>query len=972
MRAPKEVIELIERFRTHLNSYHAPAYKEAHVRQEFLNPLISALGWDIANQRGYDEAYKEVIHEDTVTVEGARKAPDYSFSIGGKLLFYFEAKKPSVDLKEDAAAAYQLRRYAWSAGLPVSLLTNFEEFAVYQGHPVLPDPSDKASTARVVYFTVDDLAEHWEKLCDLFSRDAVVKGSFDRFAKGPKGKRGTAAVDDAFLLEIEKWRDVLARNFALRNSRLTEGDLNAAVQRTIDRIVFLRICEDRGIERYGRLQATLGKAGIYGRLTALFREADQRYNSGLFHFEREPGRPEHHDDFTLKLEVDDEPLSQIVRSLYFPESPYEFSVISGEILGKVYEQFLGKTIRLTPAHRAVVETKPEVRKAGGVYYTPAHIVNHIVERTLGPLVKGKTKAQVAKLRVLDPACGSGSFLVGAYRFLLKWHRDLYLRNPKRFRKELVGTKLATAERKRILKNSIFGVDIDRQAVEVTKLSLLLAVMEGETQQTLDHQLRLFHERALPDLGDNIKHGNSLIGTDYRDTPDLGALSGEERTAINAFDYASEFKAGDFDAVIGNPPYDVMEKERNASSWPHWMLARYVRVHPEYEAALGGKLNLFRFFIVRSLQLTRQGGRFGMILPLALLADVSCASTRKHLMLSSKHLVASCFPQKDNAARRVFRDAKLSTAIITCMRHPVAKTESARIEVNVYPWDSFDDAPRTSNVAYRDAALLDPENLPIPLVNEEEWVLCRRVHRAAGVIRLGDESAFSITRGEINQTIYRKYITDDGRMARLLKGVEVRRFGLNVKLKQGRREWFDEKAFLKDFPDGRPVSRLQRIATQRITGVDERVRVVAALVEPTYYFADSTNSIVVRPGTKYRAEYLLGLLNSKLFQWRFRLTSTNNNVGTNELESLPFRQINFAIANQKTAHDRLVELVERLTDLLHKRRTTKGAEAIEQLERLIEGTDRLIDEHVLALYSLPKTVLPALDRPQPSPEGGGNS
>ena len=244
--------------------------------------------------------------------------------------------------------------------------------------------------------------------------------------KGRKGKKGTATVDEAILADIEEWRDALAKNLALRNPTLSVEELNVAVQRTIDRILFLRICEDRGIEQYGCLQSLLERPGIYQQLLELFHRADTKYNSGLFHFNAEAEWDEMPDSLTPGLLVDDVVLKKIIKRLYYPESPYEFSVISPVILGQVYEQFLGKVIRLTEGHQARVEYKPEVKKAGGVYYTPQYIVDYIVQHTVGELVKGKTPREVAPLRVLDPACGSGSFLIGAYQYLLDWHLDWYI------------------------------------------------------------------------------------------------------------------------------------------------------------------------------------------------------------------------------------------------------------------------------------------------------------------------------------------------------------------------------------------------------------------------------------------------------------------------------------------------------------------------------------------------------------------
>ena len=220
--------------------------------------------------------------------------------------------------------------------------------------------------ARIRYWSYEDFIGQWDEIAAVFSKIAVLKGSFDKYAITAKGKKGTAQVDDAFLDEIENWRLQLAKDLARNNAGLSQRDLNWSVQQIIDRIIFLRIAEDRGLEPYGQLQGLKTGRGIYGQLTDLFKKADDRYNSGLFHFKAEAGRPEEPDRLTPKLKTSDDTLSEIFGNLYYPESPYEFSVLGADILGNVYERFLGKVIRLTAGHQAKVEEKPEVKKAGGV------------------------------------------------------------------------------------------------------------------------------------------------------------------------------------------------------------------------------------------------------------------------------------------------------------------------------------------------------------------------------------------------------------------------------------------------------------------------------------------------------------------------------------------------------------------------------------------------------------------------------
>ncbi|MFH1970620.1 MAG: DNA methyltransferase, partial [Verrucomicrobiota bacterium] len=619
MPVPQEILKLVERFDAQREAYQSGKYNEAQIRAEFIDPLFKALGWDIHNEQGYAEAYKDVIHEDAIKIGGATEAPDLCFRIGGTRKFFVECKKPSVNIKDDVHPAYQLRRYAWSARLPLSILTDFDEVAVYDCR-AKPNKNDSSAISRLMYFTSNQFAEKWDEFSAIFSRDAVLKGSFDKYAEGTKGKKGTASVDDAFLEEIERWRDMLARNIAMRNEKLSQRELNFSVQRIIDRIIFLRICEDRGIEPYGRLMTLRNGERVYPRLCEFFQRANERYNSGLFHFQREKDRPEAPDELTLSLKIDDTVLKDIVGNLYYPESPYEFSVLPADILGQVYERFLGKVIRLTAGHQAKVEDKPEVRKAGGVYYTPTYIVDYIVKNTVGKLLediishkgtkspRNATLKDVAKLKILDPACGSGSFLLGAYQLLLDWHLVQYMkepekwakgREPKLYQHHKSGWRLTTAERKRILLNNIYGVDIDSQAVEVTKLSLLLKVLEGESQETITKQFELFHQRALPDLGSNIKCGNSLIGPDfYKDRQ--GELFGEdEMYRINAFDWQAEFaeifKVGGFDAVIGNPPYVLGRETFDEAE------KRYFSNHYD---AFGGKYDLYIYFTEKAVRLVR--------------------------------------------------------------------------------------------------------------------------------------------------------------------------------------------------------------------------------------------------------------------------------------------------------------------------------------------------------------------------------
>ena len=298
MPAPDSILKLVDHFAALTANLRQARYNETQTRREFIDPFFEALGWDVSNRAGYSEAYKDVIHEDALAVEGRSRAPDYAFRVGGRRVFFVEAKKPSVNLSEGHAPAFQLRRYAWTAKLPLSILTDFEEFAVYDCRSK-PNPADKPAQHRLMLLNYRDYPARWDELYNIFSKEAVLQGRFDAYAETSRGKKGTADVDDDFLATIEGWRKALALNLALRNPSLTERDLNYAVQMTIDRILFLRIAEERGIERTDQLKDIAAEGEIYAGLVQLYRLADQRYNSGLFHFGAEKNRSTHPDTLTL-------------------------------------------------------------------------------------------------------------------------------------------------------------------------------------------------------------------------------------------------------------------------------------------------------------------------------------------------------------------------------------------------------------------------------------------------------------------------------------------------------------------------------------------------------------------------------------------------------------------------------------------------------------------------------------------------
>jgi hypothetical protein len=1066
---PEAILKLVERYEFHQAAYKRGQFNETQLRREFVDPFFRALGWDVDNDKGYSELYKEVIHEDPIRIRGSTEFIDYAFRIGGSRKFIVEAKKPAVNIKDDAGPALQIRRYAWNARLPLSILTDFEEFAVYDCTKK-PMPGDSAATARIAYFTYKEYPAKWEWIASIFAQESILQGSFDRFAEGTKGKKGTATVDEAILAEIEEWRDALARNIALRNADLSVGELNVAVQRTIDRILFLRICEDRGIEKYGCLQELLEGQDVYQRLLGLFQRADTRYNSGLFHFNAEPGWDEMPDALTPGLAIDDAVLKNIIRRLYYPLSPYEFSVISPVILGQVYEQFLGKVIRLTAGHQAKVEYKPEVKKAGGVYYTPQYIVDYIVKHTVGELAKDATPRGIAKVRVLDPACGSGSFLLGAYQFLLDWHLDWYIQNlvpviaekpatspevrallpepaPRTGRSRSTpgeagrsggaggpggsgvtgdvegagraagagraggtagagaargGTalpiyksangsasrarsdwKLTIAERKRILLNNIYGVDIDTQAVEVTKLSLLLKVLEEESEENVSRQLKLFDERALPSLHQNIKCGNSLIGTDIYADVQVTLDDPEVVKRINAFDWDREFpeimQQGGFDAVIGNPPYVRQESIKEQKG--------YFQAH---YATYQGTADLYVYFIEKGISLLRKGGNFSYIV------------ANKWMRANYGKPLRSWLKSKRIEEIVDFGDLPVFTTATT---YPCV----IRVK-NDAPGDSFQ-AISVENLSFTnltDYVSQHGHQVELKNLDDSGWTLTdpksqellKKIQKAG--IPLGEYVEGKIFYGiktglnkafVIDEATRQKLIQEDPKSAELIKpflvGRDIKRYQSpdnrgkylilipngwtnqqsgNIKNKW---QWFKEQypTLARHFAPFEEEGQTRwdkgeywwelrtcdyyedfekpKILYPEICGKPE-----FTLDNSSYYTNNKSFLISIND------KYLLGILNSKLNLFLFEQMLPKLRGGffmpaSVVLREFPIRTINFSDPADKARYDKMVTLVERMLALHKQRADVKTDHEKNLIERQIEVTDKQIDALVYELYGLTK-------------------
>lgn len=978
-RFEKEIVRLVGIFEKNHSHYQQANYDEASLRQEFLNPLFAALGWDVENKAGSIPTRREVEVESRTRIGGRNRRADYLFRTEGYDRFVCEAKKPATIL--DRREAFQAKRYAWNKGVPLAVLTDFEDLKVYVvgGRPH-PDKPEEGEWKTWHYRQFPDAAhELWE----LLSRERVAAGAIELAidALPKKAKAGgrakqqwilkpdrSRALDTDFLNFLDKARQQLASDLYKHNDHadlLRDNRLNEAVHRILDRILFLRICEDRDIDTGIRLDSIVetwrrgsggetggrGRRGLILEEPPVFRSGDsggnQLWSAVVSHFRALDRRPPSHvpffngnlfkPHFCEDLKIGNDWIAGFITELSNEESPYLFDVIPVEILGTIYERFLGKVVR--PHGKGItVEEKPEVRKAGGVYYTPRYIVDYIVEQTVGNLVAEQSPEATLKIRILDPACGSGSFLIRSFeRMCEHWQRWL-TRNPAKRKKtwcrvdpETKDVHLTVDLKRRILTHNIFGVDLDAAAVEVTQLSLYLKMLEGENRTTLQRERELFAEAAalLPPLHDNIKCFNSLIGSDFSVVPD-------DLLRVNAGDWSVQFpqimKAGGFDAVVGNPPYVLLQEEFRDDS----QLAYFKGV---YEAA-SFKLDTYHLFIERALKLCRPKGRTSLITPSNFLSNNHLGGLRRLILGRSQPTEVLVI----NGG--VFEAASVDTAIMVCVAGKAAKSAFPLTQATA----SISGLRQIDQVQVDpERALREPRALFTSGVSNSASDLWDRIvlsTRALGTIadvnfgkQLRDRNTFLTDVIKVQS----KNVMPDTHVP-CVTGKDVERYFvrwsnlacLNDRIAQCGGCW-DEA---KHGAVGKLLTR--QIGRYPTFGID---------VEG-FHCLNTIFMVTLREDSGIRPEFLLGVLNSRLLRalWIGRFydqRKTFPKIKGTYLKELPIP----TVTSSRRSHDILVALVDKMLALVPRLRTAASAAEQATLRNAITATDQQIDALVYELYGL---------------------
>jgi adenine-specific DNA-methyltransferase len=732
-------------------------------------------------------------------------------------------------------------------------------------------------------------------------------------------------MDESFLETLDSFRAELARSFKHRNAELGSEDLTEITQRTLDRLVFMRFLEDKLIESEPIVEA-LGDSGTaWQDFVSASRRLDGTYNGIIFKRHSILDSP--------SFRVDENVFEDVREHLAHTNSPYAFNYIPIHILGSIYERFLEKTI-VTTDHRAEVKKKPEVRREGGVYYTPEYVVRYIVQQTVGKLIADKAPPDIRELRFADIACGSGSFLLAIYDSLLRRHAAYYNArgNKKKARnagciEAADGTfHLSLRQKREILVNNVFGVDIDPQAVEVAQLSLYLKLLEEETTASRRHYQLEFGEALLPNLSNNIRCGNSLVDWDFES--DL--FTGADEKHYRPFDFQAAFpeafSRGGFDCIVGNPPYG-MEAD---TSLKKYFDTKYDTVEGRYDR--------YEVFLERAYQLCREKGLVSYIIPSPFLTNVYTRQLRRYLLQNSD------IEEIVNFSVPVFKDPTVHSCVVTLARR---RSADHAIQIRKSVTSSAELSNDFDYSMPQNAALENPNSTIDIFVDAAATAILQKLERAG--IALG---TICYIRQCIKTGNDARYVQLAGRKPgrewkKSSRGRSIERY---VTLESNL--WVKYGSWL-----ARNWANTSFYETPKIGVREAGNHIVATIDKENRYFLSSLYSVYPKAGIVLDLRLLLGILNSSVATYYIRKIAYELTQGaftkirTNQLARLPLPVDDSGRPRSDRLCRQVTMLVDRMLVAKNQLRIAESDRNRSLYEHKCAAIERRIDSAVAELYQL---------------------
>jgi len=900
--ARQEVAKLVAKYQS-LDERAIRSHSEADTRRVFLMPLFHALGWDVYSR-------EEVAEE----VKAASGRVDYVFKLHGVSQFYLEAKALRVDLTRPDYIK-QAITYAYNKGITWAVLSDFEGLQVYN-----------AQTGRLfINLSYENYLRDFDDLW-LLSKEAFQNNALNEKAEKYGALPPRLGIEQRLYNQLRQWREELFNQLHLYNEELSVSQIDEVIQRLFNRLIFIRNCEDRGIEEKVLLSVVnewrgSGRKGeLIERLQSVFRDFDGYYDSDLFAYH-----------LTDEVFIEGTTIEHIISGLYEIPSgmaSYDFSIIDADVLGAVYEQYLGHVAAVVKQRAKEAQarmdlglpteetyemvSKKQRRKEHGIYYTPKFVTNYIVKETVGRFLKERSHNEILNLKILDPACGSGSFLIRAYDELLGYHA---------YQRSKPVSELDQWERRAILLGNIFGVDLDMQAVEIACLNLLLR--------------SLARRETLPSLADNIRQGDSLIsGTEE----ELKSYFGDNWREKKPFNWEQEFKDimanGGFDVVIGNPPYvQLSMEEKLPFGLKDFLLDKY--------KSSMGRLNTFGFFIKRGIELLRDGGYLGFIIPNTILTQDYYEELRRSILETCAIETIASFVDLP------FRDAVVENAVLILEKNKSEKIRNSN-KVAVYKVNeelSFElDKSITQEIFSQshkcsfNIHIDESRTLLRKKLEESSWPLSKFVNTNQA-IALKHERERWVSKTKIDES-YKPLLVGGRNINRYLIAWDKHYLHYD---RAGIHSGGDEEKFVVK----------EKIFFRRVAD-----RLIGTLDTNQFYGLHTLVVMTLKEETPFDIRFILALFNSKLLNFYYRsvFASTKkvfSEIGARQVARLPVKSLNLSTLEDKKMHDALVALVDKMLELNKRLAPIRDTYCNErdELLREIKRTDAEIDQKVYQLYGL---------------------
>lgn len=684
----KKINDLANQFQTLKMSGSLDLSSEATARS-WIESLLAIFGWNSKDPYEVDQEVTlgPVEEAQLQEIESSHKRPDYLLCAKSKSLVFIDAKKIGLEIIDSKKSAFQIRSYGWSAGHPFAVITNFNELAIYDCR-YKPNKDQPADVARLFYCTFDKFVDHFDVLRRHIDRDFVLSGeAFDLYTQGDRPS-GTKKLDEDFSEHIREWRLKFANDIFSTNNTLSVEGLSESTQILIDRFIFCRVAEGLKIVENDTLLNLSKQKKSWTAVKKYFEDqCKEKFGGFLFS----------NSNALRSIVVSDDIIKSFVESLYYP-SPYRFDVITPVLLGNIYERYLGRKLEIK-GRKVTDDFKEEYQKTKGAVYTPEYVVRAICEKTISSLAEKRKFNEIKDLKVLDPSCGGGSFLLGVFDYIQNLmvsrysekkvsenEKRLFWENPRSGK-----VQLRINAKRELINTNIYGVDIDPQAVEVARLSLSLKALESASLEPIAlRELGLLDSLLIDGIGDNVKLGNSLVDSrifDFANTlTDRNKRKLEIQNGIRQnldvlkklkvfdWDRPENFKAvldlGGFDAIVGNPPYIEIKHYKEHSPVMH----HYLSESGHYVSCGSGKTDISMPFIERSLNMLKPSGRLGFIVQTRFFKTNYGESARN--MLSNSKSLEQIF---DFGSLRVFENRTTYTSIVVCNKAASKNVQYVRID-----------------------------------------------------------------------------------------------------------------------------------------------------------------------------------------------------------------------------------------------------------------------------------------------------